>query len=101
MFAFLATGDWREVLDESGLPVSDRVAIAIRFLSDSEVRPTFSQLPPSLTLRLLASSYHSFTLWPPNLSPQATSLPSYFSVSNPPPFPSSNPTSTVQAISKQ
>lgn len=39
MFAFLATGDWREVIDESGLPVSDRVAIAIRFLSDSEVRP--------------------------------------------------------------
>lgn len=37
MFAFLASGDWRELLDEAGLPLSDRIAVALRFLSDSEV----------------------------------------------------------------
>lgn len=61
MFAFLATSDWRELVDEMGLPLKDRVAVALRcvlvacppsrelgeltepmsarrFLSDSEVR---------------------------------------------------------------
>lgn len=37
MFAFLASGDWRDVVDESGLPLKDRVAVALRFLSDHEV----------------------------------------------------------------
>lgn len=39
MFAYLASGDWRELLDESGLALRDRCAIALRFLADSEVRP--------------------------------------------------------------
>ncbi|KAL8279216.1 hypothetical protein RQP46_008472 [Phenoliferia psychrophenolica] len=36
MFAYLASGDWRELVDETGLPLRDRVAVALRFLSDSE-----------------------------------------------------------------
>ncbi|GAA5824598.1 hypothetical protein JCM11251_000490 [Rhodosporidiobolus azoricus] len=39
MFAFLATSDWRELVDETGLPLKDRVAVALRFLSDSELLP--------------------------------------------------------------
>jgi len=30
MFAFLATSDWRELVDEMGLPLKDRVAVALR-----------------------------------------------------------------------
>jgi WD repeat-containing protein mio len=30
MFAFLASGDWRELVDETGLPLKDRVAVALR-----------------------------------------------------------------------
>jgi hypothetical protein len=37
MFAFFATSDWRELVDETGLPLKDRVAVSLRFLSDSEV----------------------------------------------------------------
>ncbi|GAA6060892.1 hypothetical protein JCM10212_000175 [Sporobolomyces blumeae] len=37
LFAFLASGEWREVGNEMGLPLRDRVAVALRFLSDSEL----------------------------------------------------------------
>lgn len=32
MFAFLASGDWRELVDEVGLPLRDRVAVALRYV---------------------------------------------------------------------
>ncbi|GAA6055035.1 hypothetical protein JCM3770_006705 [Rhodotorula araucariae] len=44
MFAFLATSDWRELVDEMGLPLKDRVAVALRFLSDSELIPFLQDL---------------------------------------------------------
>ncbi|GAA5907972.1 hypothetical protein JCM6882_001541 [Rhodosporidiobolus microsporus] len=44
MFAFLATSDWRELVDETGLPLKDRVAVALRFLSDSELIPFLTEL---------------------------------------------------------
>ncbi|GAA5852823.1 hypothetical protein JCM8547_004697 [Rhodosporidiobolus lusitaniae] len=44
MFAFLATSDWRELVDETGLPLKDRVAVALRFLSDSELIPFLQEL---------------------------------------------------------
>ncbi|GJN93780.1 hypothetical protein Rhopal_006838-T1 [Rhodotorula paludigena] len=44
MFAFLATSDWRELVDEMGLPLRDRVAVALRFLSDSELIPFLQEL---------------------------------------------------------
>jgi hypothetical protein len=37
MFAYIANGDWQDVLDEVGLPLKDRLAVAIRFLPDDEV----------------------------------------------------------------
>lgn len=56
MFAFFATSDWRELVDETGLPLKDRVAVSLRFLSDSEVRfltlflpRTFLRQRPALT----------------------------------------------------
>ncbi|BGP27454.1 hypothetical protein JCM10295v2_006422 [Rhodotorula toruloides] len=39
MFAYLATSEWRELVDETGLALRDRVAVALRFLSDSELIP--------------------------------------------------------------
>ncbi|KAK4053902.1 hypothetical protein OIO90_003739 [Microbotryomycetes sp. JL221] len=44
MLAFLASGDWRELVDETGLPIRDRVAVALRFLSDSELLPFLHDL---------------------------------------------------------
>ncbi|KAM0791381.1 hypothetical protein ACM66B_005846 [Microbotryomycetes sp. NB124-2] len=44
MLAFLASGDWRELVDETGLPLRDRVAVALRFLSDSELVPFLNEL---------------------------------------------------------
>ncbi|GAA6009198.1 hypothetical protein JCM10207_004304 [Rhodosporidiobolus poonsookiae] len=44
MFAFCATSDWRELVDETGLPLKDRVAVALRFLSDSELIPFLTDL---------------------------------------------------------
>lgn len=37
MFAYIATGDWSEVLEEDALPLKDRVGIALRFLHGEEV----------------------------------------------------------------
>ncbi|TKA54810.1 hypothetical protein B0A53_02619 [Rhodotorula sp. CCFEE 5036] len=44
MFAYLATSDWRELVDEMGLPLRDRVGVALRFLSDSELIPFLQEL---------------------------------------------------------
>ena len=39
IFALISTsGDWYSVLAEKGLSLKDRVGIALRFLSDEEVR---------------------------------------------------------------
>lgn len=44
-FGLIASGgDWREVIDESGLTMSERVAVALRFLSDSELLPCLRDL---------------------------------------------------------
>ncbi|GAA6043670.1 hypothetical protein JCM8097_008599 [Rhodosporidiobolus ruineniae] len=43
-FAYCATSDWRELVDETGLPLKDRVAVALRFLSDSELIPFLQEL---------------------------------------------------------
>ena len=37
IFAYCATGDWHEVIDETGLPLKDRLAVGLRFLSDEEI----------------------------------------------------------------
>ncbi|KAI5476236.1 WD repeat protein YBl104C-like protein [Pseudohyphozyma bogoriensis] len=44
MFAYLASSDWRELVDETGLALKDRVAVALRFLSDSELLPFLQEL---------------------------------------------------------
>ena len=38
IFAYLASGDWSDVLEEDALPLKDRVGVALRFLPDDEVR---------------------------------------------------------------
>lgn len=37
IFAYCATGDWHEVIDETGLPLKDRLAVGLRFLNDDEI----------------------------------------------------------------
>lgn len=37
IFAYVSTGDWIEVLDEIGLPLRERIGIALRWLPDSEL----------------------------------------------------------------
>ncbi|PLW28547.1 hypothetical protein PCASD_18182 [Puccinia coronata f. sp. avenae] len=37
IFAYCSTGDWHEVIDETGLPLKDRLAVGLRFLSDEEI----------------------------------------------------------------
>lgn len=37
IFAYLATGDWKDVLEEDALPLKDRIGVALRFLPDEEV----------------------------------------------------------------
>jgi hypothetical protein len=34
MFAYLATSDWRELVDEMGLPLRDRVGVALRYVQN-------------------------------------------------------------------
>ncbi|KAG0140533.1 hypothetical protein CROQUDRAFT_665067 [Cronartium quercuum f. sp. fusiforme G11] len=36
-YAYCSTSDWHEVIDETGLPLKDRIAVALRFLSDDEI----------------------------------------------------------------
>lgn len=38
MFAYLASGDWHVVLEEKDLSLRERMAVALRVLSDDEVR---------------------------------------------------------------
>jgi hypothetical protein len=43
LFGFLASdGDWNLVLNETALPLQDRMLIALRFLNDGSVRFVFS-----------------------------------------------------------
>ena len=37
IFAYLASGDWTDVLEEDALPLKDRIGVALRFLPDDEV----------------------------------------------------------------
>lgn len=37
IFSYIASGDWRDVLEEQNLSLADRVGVALRFLSDDEV----------------------------------------------------------------
>ncbi|EGG10452.1 uncharacterized protein MELLADRAFT_47018, partial [Melampsora larici-populina 98AG31] len=37
VFSYCSTGDWHEVIDETGLPLKDRIAVALRFLPDEEI----------------------------------------------------------------
>ncbi|KAF9979599.1 hypothetical protein BGZ65_006300, partial [Modicella reniformis] len=36
IFSYIASGDWRDVLDEKSLSLADRVGVALRFLNDDE-----------------------------------------------------------------
>lgn len=40
IFAYIASNDWYRVLDEPGLPLRERMAIALRVLDDDQVRYT-------------------------------------------------------------
>ena len=44
IFAYLASGDWTDVLEEDALPLKDRIGVALRFLPDDEVRSGISIL---------------------------------------------------------
>lgn len=37
IFNYIASGDWRDVLEEQSLCLADRIGVALRFLSDDEV----------------------------------------------------------------
>jgi hypothetical protein len=37
IFAYIANSDWREVLDEIGVPIRERIGIALRWLDDDEL----------------------------------------------------------------
>lgn len=37
IFSYIASGDWRDVLEEKSLSLADRVGVALRFLGDDEV----------------------------------------------------------------
>ncbi|KAF9194611.1 hypothetical protein BGZ50_005971 [Haplosporangium sp. Z 11] len=37
IFSYIATGDWRDVLEEKSLSLADRVGVALRFMSDDEL----------------------------------------------------------------
>ncbi|KAF9996997.1 hypothetical protein BGZ79_009266 [Entomortierella chlamydospora] len=37
IFSYIASGDWRDVLEEKSLSLADRVGVALRFLSDDEL----------------------------------------------------------------
>jgi len=40
IFNYIASGDWRDVLEEHSLCLADRIGVALRFLSDDEVCPS-------------------------------------------------------------
>jgi hypothetical protein len=37
IFAYIASNDWYRILDEPGLPLRERMAVALRVLDDEEV----------------------------------------------------------------
>lgn len=37
-FVYMANSDWHDVLEEMGLPLRDRLAVAIKYLEDDQVR---------------------------------------------------------------
>ncbi|KAG0222589.1 hypothetical protein BGW41_005933 [Actinomortierella wolfii] len=37
IFSFIASGDWRDVLEEESLSLADRIGVALRFLGDDEL----------------------------------------------------------------
>lgn len=45
IFSYIASGDWRDVLEEKSLSLADRVGVALRFLSDDEVSRCFRRYP--------------------------------------------------------
>ncbi|GAA94126.1 uncharacterized protein L969DRAFT_93509 [Mixia osmundae IAM 14324] len=47
MMAYIANGDWSDILDEQGLPLRDRIAVALRFLSDDELVKMLQHLAKS------------------------------------------------------
>jgi WD repeat-containing protein mio len=44
VFAFVANGDWKDVLDDAGLPIKEKLGIAFRFLQDEELSTYINSL---------------------------------------------------------
>ncbi|CAZ82030.1 unnamed protein product [Tuber melanosporum] len=51
IFAYVSNGDWKDVLDDLGLPIRERLGIALRWLKDSELTKYLTDL----TLKLVAN----------------------------------------------
>lgn len=49
IFAYVSNGEWRDVLDDVGLPIKERLGIAIRFLKDDDLTGYVEEL----TLRVV------------------------------------------------
>lgn len=44
IFAYVSNGDWKDVLDDAGLPIKEKLGIALRFLRDEECGNYISEL---------------------------------------------------------
>lgn len=51
IFAYIADGNWWDVLDESALPLRERLGVALRFLPDSELEVYLNRLADSVIER--------------------------------------------------
>ncbi|VEU22501.1 DEKNAAC103369 [Brettanomyces naardenensis] len=51
IFAYIADGNWWDVLDESALPLRERLGVALRFLKDSELDLYLDRLVKDVTKR--------------------------------------------------
>jgi WD40 repeat protein len=51
IFAYVADGNWWDVLDESALPLRERLGVALRFLPDSELEIYLNRLAESVIER--------------------------------------------------
>ncbi|KAI8604337.1 hypothetical protein EDD21DRAFT_366575 [Dissophora ornata] len=49
IFSYIASGDWRDVLEEKSLSLADRVGVALRFLSDDELMAYIDTTSETLT----------------------------------------------------
>ncbi|KAF9919630.1 hypothetical protein FBU30_010724 [Linnemannia zychae] len=49
IFSYIASGDWRDVLEEKSLSLADRVGVALRFLSDDELMAYIQTTADTLT----------------------------------------------------